>query len=292
MICFNLHKTLKGISGDMNLELELDIPKGDLVTLYGDSGAGKTSTLRMLSGLLRPDFGKISVNDDVWFDINQNINLSPQQRNIGYVFQDYALFPNMTIRENLEFALTKNQNNGIVSGLIDIVELGELQHRKPNTLSGGQQQRVALARALVQQPQLLLLDEPLAALDNTIRLKLQDYILKVHREYKLTTILISHDIGEIIKLSDKVYVLKEGQIIKQGTPTEVFINKKINDDLKVTGIVLAIEKQNENYEITLSVHSQIIKIKTTTSEIKDIKIGDFMVMTSEILNPKLYKINS
>lgn len=290
MICFNLYKTLKGISGNMNLELELDIPKGDLVTLYGDSGAGKTSTLRMLSGLLRPDSGKITVNDNIWFDINQSINLSPQQRNIGYVFQDYALFPNMTIRENLEFALTKNQNNGIVSDLIDIVELGELQYRKPNTLSGGQQQRVALARALVQQPQLLLLDEPLAALDNTIRLKLQDYILKIHREYKLTTILISHDIGEIIKLSNKVYVLKEGQIVKHGAPTEVFINKKINDDLKLTGIILAIEKQNENYEITLSVHSQIIKIKATTSEIEDIKIGDFMIMTSEILNPKLYKI--
>lgn len=287
MIEFDIHKTLKGASGSFNLELNLYIKEGQLVTLYGDSGAGKTSTLQMLSGLLKPDSGRIIVNDVVWFDRDKNINLSPQQRGIGYVFQDYALFPNMTVRQNLEFALKKHQDNSIISELINIVELEELQDRKPNVLSGGQQQRVALARALVQQPRLLLLDEPLSALDIAIRSKLQDYILKAHNTYGLTTVLVSHDIGEVIKLSDNVIVLENGKIIKQGTPLEVFIGKTIDSAIQLAGVVLAIN----NLEVTLSVASQIIKVKSTEKELLTIKIGDTLVLTSEMVNPQLYKIN-
>lgn len=287
MIEFDIHKTLKGASGSFNLELNLHIKEGQLVTLYGVSGAGKTSTLQMLSGLLKPDSGRIIVNDVVWFDRDKNINLSPQQRGIGYVFQDYALFPNMTVRQNLEFALKKHQDNSIISELINIVELEELQDRKPNALSGGQQQRVALARALVQQPRLLLLDEPLSALDIAIRSKLQDYILKAHNTYGLTTVLVSHDIGEVIKLSDNVIVLENGKIIKQGIPLEVFIGKTIDSAIQLAGVVLAIN----DLEVTLSVASQIIKVKSTEKELLTIKIGDTLVLTSEMLNPQLYKIN-
>lgn len=129
----------------------------------------------------------------VWF--KKKINLKPQQRNVGFMFQDYALFPNMSVRENLEFALKNDQNKAIIDQLIDIIALNELQHRKPETLSGGQKQRVAFARALVNKPDLVLLDEPLAALDKSMRHKLQKYIAEVQREMGFTMLIISHDVG-------------------------------------------------------------------------------------------------
>ncbi|MGB5361296.1 MAG: ATP-binding cassette domain-containing protein, partial [Eudoraea sp.] len=195
MIKIDIHKNLSGSDGPMNLRIKCEIKKGELVTLYGESGAGKTSTLRILAGLLKPDKGIITVENANWVNTKNRSYLSPQNRNIGYVFQDYALFPNMTVLQNLEFASKKGQNKKVITDLIEMMELGDLQHRKPQTLSGGQQQRVALARALVRKPNILLLDEPLAALDYKIRLKLQDYIARIHNEYGLTTLLVSHDIG-------------------------------------------------------------------------------------------------
>ena len=290
MIVLDVEKRLESAEGEMKLRIHIKIDKGQLVTLYGESGAGKTSTLRILSGLFKPDSGNIIVNDKIWFDSNKRINLLPQNRKIGYVFQDYALFPNMTVRQNLEFALKKGQSDEKVSNLIEIIELGDLQNKKPETLSGGQQQRVALARALVQQPELLLLDEPLAALDTKIRFKLQDYILKVHREYNLTTLLISHDIGEIMKLSDRVFVLEKGQITKQGPPDEIFINRQISGKFKFTGEVLKIERQEVVFVITVLIHSNLVKVVAQESEAKELKIGDKVMVASKAFNPILYKI--
>ena len=222
MIRFALHKKLNAASGMMFLQVKCEFESGQLVTLFGKSGVGKTSILRMLAGLMTPDAGQIIVEDATWLDTRQKINLRPQHRKVGLVFQDYALFPNMTVRENLLFALSKPQAQTFVAHLIDIVEFQTLQNRKPDSLSGGQKQRVALARALVQRPKLLLLDEPLSALDIEMRRKLQSYILKVHQEFGLTTILVSHDLSEILKMSDKVIILEEGKIIRQGSPPEVF----------------------------------------------------------------------
>jgi molybdate transport system ATP-binding protein len=224
MIEVALQKKLSASMGEMLLEVAFKIEKGSLVTLYGKSGAGKTSILRMLAGLLRPDEGRIWVNGTVWYDAKQKICLKPQKRKVGLLFQDYALFPNMTVRGNLEFALEKGQDRKTVSEIIEVMELGELQLRKPQTLSGGQKQRVALARALVHLPEILMLDEPLSALDAEMRQKLQDYILKVHREYQLTTILVSHDLSEILKMSNQVLVLEQGLITHKGTPAEVLGN--------------------------------------------------------------------
>lgn len=213
MIAFDLHKKLSSPSGEMSLQVCQEIEKGSFVTLYGKSGAGKTSVLRMLAGLFSPDRGCIKMNGVCWFDAAGKINLPPQKRKVGFMFQDYALFPNMTVRENLAFALLKGQDKKVVGELLEIMELGELQHLRPAKLSGGQQQRAALARALVQQPEILLLDEPLSALDTGMRHKLQDHILELHREYRLTTILVSHDREEILKMSDKVLHLEEGRIV-------------------------------------------------------------------------------
>lgn len=290
MIKYNVSKALLTAQGKMTLHLDLEIPSGQFLTLYGESGVGKTTSLRMLSGLLKPDSGEITVNNQVWYNSKQGIYSSPQNRKVGVVFQDYALFPNMTVYENLKFALGRQKNQSIIDELISIMELDQLKDRKPETLSGGQKQRVALARALVQQPQILLLDEPLSALDIKNRLRLQDYILKVHRKYNLTTILISHDIGEIHKLSDWVCVLEQGQVVKQGTPSEVFVNQNISGKFKFTGEVLEIIKQEVVYLVRVLIHNEVVQIIAQDNEIQGLKPGDKVIVASKAFNPILYKI--
>jgi molybdate transport system ATP-binding protein len=221
MININVTKNLFGANGELNLQFNTKILPREFVTIYGPSGAGKTSVIRMLAGLLEPDSGHIEVDDKIWFDKNKKINIKPQLRNIGIVFQEYSLFPNMTVRGNLEFALEKNQSKKIVDELLQLTELEQLHNKKPDLLSGGQKQRVALARALIRKPKLLLLDEPLSALDTEMQTKLQDYILQMHQQFNLTTILVSHDLNEVIKMSKRVLVLEEGQIKKDGLPLDV-----------------------------------------------------------------------
>jgi molybdate transport system ATP-binding protein len=149
MISINISKKLFGANGELNLQFNSKIISQEFVTIYGPSGAGKTSMIRMLAGLLQPDNGTIQVDEDIWFDKNKKTNIKPQLRNIGIVFQEYSLFPNMTVRGNLEFALEKNQSKNIVDELLQLTELEQLHDKKPGVLSGGQKQRVALARALI-----------------------------------------------------------------------------------------------------------------------------------------------
>ncbi len=221
MIDIDISRKLFGPNGSLDLRFTATIGDGELVTIYGPSGAGKTSVLRMIAGLLTPDDGRIVVDQINWFDKAGKTNVRTQRRNIGMVFQDYSLFPNMTVRENLEFALEKGQSKTILDDLLQLTELGDLYNKRPTLLSGGQKQRVALARALVRRPKLLLLDEPLSALDAEMQSKLQDYLLQIRKEYNLTTILISHDLLEVIKMSKRVLILEDGYIKKDGAPTEV-----------------------------------------------------------------------
>ncbi|MCL6265734.1 ABC transporter ATP-binding protein [Flagellimonas myxillae] len=290
MMTIQIQKQLDGPEGPMRLDVNIQVAPGEFVTLYGSSGAGKTSTLKILSGLMQPEAGKITVGDKVWLDTSKHIHVKPQERNIGYVFQDYALFPNMSVKQNLEFALPRQGDPSIVKELIQVMELNNIQQKKPTTLSGGQQQRVALARTLVQQPKLLLLDEPLSALDLKTRLRLQDYLQKVHRKYLLTTILISHDIGEIHKLSDRVIVLEEGRVIRQGTPSQVFVNQDLSGKFKFQGAVLQIEKNEVVYIVTVLVQNQMVKVIAQESEIENLKVGDAVIVASKAFNPILYKI--
>ncbi len=290
MIKLAIQKELKSEGGKMSLNIDLNINKGQFATLFGESGAGKTSTLRMLSGLLKPDKGLITVNGKEWFESAKNINLRPQQRKVGYVFQDYALFPNMTVRENLEFALQKKQDRYIIDELIEFIELQELQNRKPSTLSGGQQQRVALARALVQKPEILILDEPLSALDHAMRIKLQEYILKIHKKYRLTTLLVSHDIGEIVKLSDQVFELQDGQIIKQGNASDFFGLDKTSAKFRFTGEILSIKQEEVIYVIAVLIGNDVVKIVSDPSEAINLKIGDKVFVASKAFNPIIQKI--
>ncbi|MGS2740803.1 ABC transporter ATP-binding protein [Sinomicrobium sp. M5D2P17] len=290
MITLTLHKMLQSAHGNMSLHLEITVLQGQFVTLFGESGAGKTSALRMLSGLMDPDQGHITVNGTTWFDKDRKINLRPQQRNIGYVFQDYALFPNMTVRQNLEFALDKKQSGTIVDDLIDTVELRELQHRRPDTLSGGQKQRVALARALVRQPEILLLDEPLSALDSAMRQKLQQHILEVHSKYELTTILISHDVGEILKLSDRVYEIQNGRILRQGSPEALFGLGQSSAKFRFTGEVSGIQKADVVFIISIRIGNDLVKVIADPSEAELLQTGDKVAVASKAFNPVIRKI--
>ncbi|TDN37310.1 ATP-binding cassette domain-containing protein [Hymenobacter sp. UV11] len=219
MLDFHLTKALHTAAGPRTLDVALALPPGELLALSGPSGAGKTTLLRLLAGLDRPDAGFVRCEEQTWYDGPRRQWLPPQRRPLGFVFQDYALFPNMTVRENLAFAAEgQSDKNQWVNELLELLELGELAARRPALLSGGQQQRVALARALARRPRLLLLDEPLSALDLPTRLRLQQVLADVHRRFALTTILISHDPAEIARLAHRVLTLDLGRVVGVGLP--------------------------------------------------------------------------
>jgi len=290
MIELVVHKKLWSSSGDMSLEVDLSLTPGTFTTLYGPSGAGKTSLFRIFAGLLYPEEGRIRVDDKTWLDTSMEINLPPQKRKIGFLFQDYALFPNMTVRENLLYALRENQDKKVVENLIEIIELGGLQHRKPDTLSGGQKQRVALARSLVRKPGILLLDEPLSALDHTMRQKLQHYVLEVHREYQLTTLMVSHDIAEILKMSNHMLVIEQGKIIRQGSPAEIFTHKEVSGKFQFSGEIIGIQKQDFIFIITILIGNELVKVVADEAEGESLNIGDKVLVASKAFNPIIRKI--
>lgn len=292
MIEIDFTKTLDGGAGSFDLELKLAIEAGAFTTIYGASGAGKTSTLRMISGLMTPDRGSLVVNDEVWYDSSKKINKKPQERSIGFVFQDYALFGHMTVLENLIFAKGKKDGTNSIDELLEVMELQQLQHRKPETLSGGQKQRMALARALVQKPKLLLLDEPFAALDNTIRFKLHEYLKRVQERYDLTTILISHEVGEIIKLADKVVCLEQGKISKIGSPDTVFTNQNLSGKFKFPGVVVKVEKEEIISVVSVRIHTQVVKVVVQHHEAEALALGDQVMVVSKAFNPILYRLES
>lgn len=262
MISFSLQKKLHAANGNMLFDISHTIKPGSFIGIYGASGVGKTSLLRMLAGFLQPETGFIKVQENDWYNSNKKISLSPQKRSIGFVFQDYALFPNMTVKENLLFAIDKASPKNVVEELLTLVELEQLHNRKIQTLSGGQKQRVALARALVRKPALLLLDEPLSALDEELRDKLQSLILSIHKQFNLTTLLVSHDMAEMTRLADEIIFIKDGVVEKSGSPVQMFAAAESNGALQLTAIV--VEKAND--ELCLLIGKDLVKIKVDAKE--------------------------
>ncbi|MFA7022829.1 ABC transporter ATP-binding protein, partial [Aliarcobacter sp.] len=191
MISLNIKKELHGSNGVMNLDINLSLQNGEFVALSGDSGSGKTTLLRVLAGL-EEAFGEIIVDGEIW--LNEKIKKPIQKRDIGFVFQDYALFENLSVIDNLLYV---KKDKDLAKQLLSLTDLYELKNRYPSSLSGGQKQRVSLCRALMKRPKILLMDEPLSALDPHMRLKLQDEILTLHKEFKTTTIMVSHDPSEM-----------------------------------------------------------------------------------------------
>lgn len=216
-----LRKKLAAPRGPMLLDVKLELPTGAFAVLTGPSGSGKSMLLRLLAGLERPEEGRVVLGDSVWQDSRQGLFLKPQDRSVGMVFQQYALFPHWSVRQNLRYALPRGESASRIEELLDVMELGELGDRLPHLLSGGQQQRVALARALVRRPKLLLLDEPLSALDVRTRRRLQQYLLQLHRSYGLTILLVTHDPQEMMQLADQLIWLEAGRIVQQGDPQRI-----------------------------------------------------------------------
>lgn len=290
MIEIDIIKPLYTADGIINLKVNKKINKGDFLTLFGKSGSGKTTLLRILAGLETPKSGKIVVDKEIWFDSSKKINLSPQKRNVGFVFQDYALFPNMSVRKNLEFALKNKNEIKKVDEILEIMEIKNLSNMKPELLSGGQKQRVALARTLMTNPKILLLDEPLSALDTTMRLKLQDELSLIHQKFNITSILVSHDISEVFKLSNRVFKINLGEIEEDGTPNELFSNQKISSKFKIVGEILSIKKSDILYIIEILSNNEVVKATAVEDEIKDLKIGDKILLSSKAFNPIVNKI--
>ena len=298
MIEIDVAKKLFSARGEFTLALQLNIGQGEFISLFGESGAGKTTLLRCLAGLEKPDTGSIKVNGETWFDSKTSFMLPARHRHAGYMFQDYALFPNMSVRGNLEFALRPGADKKRVSELIEMMGLGELQQRKPDALSGGQKQRVALARALAAEPQLLLLDEPFSALDHATRVRLQDEVMRMQRHFGLTTVMVSHDVSEVYKLSQRVMVIEHGRIAKQGSPADVFkagqSTSKLSSSGKFSfaGEVLEIETADVVFAVTLLVGNQVVRVIATPDEAKNLKQGDRVMLMSKAFNPVLQSVLS
>ena len=207
--------------------ISLDIADGELVSLLGPSGCGKTTTLRCIAGLETPEEGRIEIDGEVVFDSSAGIMVEPYNRSIGMVFQSYAIWPHLTVFENVAFPLRVRRRPGAeveqkVSRALEMVGLGAFRDRSSQQLSGGQQQRVAVARAIVHAPAVLLFDEPLSNLDAKLRDRTRAELRKLQRDLHVATVYVTHDQAEALSLSDRILVMSEGRILQQGTPEDIY----------------------------------------------------------------------
>ncbi|MBL8217841.1 MAG: ABC transporter ATP-binding protein [Bryobacterales bacterium] len=226
MILARLKKRFPAGLNSAEFLLDVEIKTSDMVTvLFGPSGAGKTLTLDAIAGFVRPDEGRIMLDDDILFDGATGVHLIPQTRRCGYVFQNYALFPHMTLRENLEFASEfrpKLERHRKVNEVLELFRLTDLSGRRPKELSGGQKQRCSIARALLAEPRVLLLDEPAQGLDPMLRAELYDVLRNVRATFDTPILMVTHDLEECFALGDRMFILTDGRIVQQGTPSEIF----------------------------------------------------------------------
>ncbi|EAI4336146.1 sulfate/molybdate ABC transporter ATP-binding protein [Campylobacter jejuni] len=286
MIKININHPMNTAKGRLNLNFKKDIESGKITALFGESGAGKTTLLKIIAGLIKPKLGCIEVDNELWFDSSKNFSLALQKRKIGFVFQDYALFPNMNVKENIAYAASSKAK---VSELLALMDLENLAKIYPKHLSGGQAQRVALARALAREPKILLLDEPLSALDFKMRANLQDELAKILEYFKISTLLVSHDLAEIYKLSHRILELKNGKIIKDFPKNEFFTHSSISAKLRLSATLLEIKKSDILVVLTLLLNQDIIKITLSEEEFlkayQDMKIGDTLILSVKAFNP-------
>jgi molybdate transport system ATP-binding protein len=205
--------------------LSVPLNRFSVTALMGPSGCGKTTILRCLAGLDRPQSGQIHFGNVCWFNAAQRIQQTPQQRGVGLLFQEYALFPHLTARENVAYGISRSVRRtqpARIQELFALLQLEGLESRYPRQLSGGQQQRVALARAVATSPRLLLLDEPLAALDSATRANLREDLRRLLAAWGIPTILVSHDRDDVISLAHEVLILDQGEIVRRGAPEGIF----------------------------------------------------------------------
>lgn len=260
--------------------ISLEISKGEFITLLGSSGCGKTTTLRIIAGLEQPDAGS------VWLDGREVTGLEPNQRDVNTVFQNYALFPHMNVAENIGYGLKlkkvpKSEIRKKVSQMLELVQLEGYEKRKPSELSGGQKQRVAIARALVNNPKVLLLDEPLGALDLQLRRAMQIELKHLQKKLGITFIYITHDQEEAINMSDRIAVMKDGRIEQIGTPDEIYNHPKTSYVATFVGnaniLHGAAERiQGENAIVKIENDRVIVKLETSQQNTEDTGVKQYL----------------
>ena len=216
----DIKKRVNGFSLDVSWEIG-----NELAVLFGYSGAGKSLTLKLVAGLMKPDSGIIESNGTVCFNSVSGIDLPPQNRSFGYVFQDLALFPHMTVRENILYGakgVSINERAERLSGLINKFRIQGIEDKMPSEISGGQKQRVAFARAMIRRPEVLLLDEPFSALDLPLRIEMQDFLREIRQDFGVPVVLITHDPSEAGALADTMIIYAGGSVVQTGSPDALF----------------------------------------------------------------------
>lgn len=288
MLNISLQKTWK----EFKLDVAFKPPHGKITALFGHSGAGKSSILRIISGLEIADGGRVCYGKEVWFDEAKGIHLPPQRRSTGFVFQDFALFPHLTVERNVAYGIKEKGRLNDLKDLLCLAGLSGYERHYPAQLSGGQKQRVALIRALARKPEILLLDEPLSALDWETRRQLQEDLKKIISQFHITTLYVTHDVTEVYKLADYVVVLESGRIVKEGTPEEVFLGKKLSTRIQITGKVAAIESDSIIAVVTVIHDNQYFKTLIDTEEIDrlNLKVGDDVIIGAKSSDVILFKV--
>ncbi len=288
MIELRIQHPLTSADGADMLDISLQIAAQQTACLSGASGAGKTTLLRIMAGLITPQHGFLRVGEQIWLDTERGICLSPQQRSVGLVFQDYALFPHMTVQANIAYALQTAQPD-LVQYLLTLTGLQALAQRKPAQLSGGQQQRVALARALARiwgQPgSVLLLDEPLSALDAAMRSQLQTALQQAMQQSACTSLLVSHDMAEIFRLCQQVFVLEHGRIARSGLPEQVFLQGGQAGQLTLQAQVLAVRREEVVYVLSLLIGQEVTEVFASAEQAAGLQPGDRIAVAARSITP-------
>lgn len=291
--------------GNFHLKIKFEA-KNEILSILGASGCGKSMTLKCIAGIERPDKGKIVLDGITLFDSEKRINLPPQKRKVGYLFQQYALFPDMTVEQNIACGVRdKNKKDFIVQEFVRAMNLEGMEKKKPYQLSGGQQQRAALARILANEPEVLLLDEPFSALDSFLRFQLEREVHESMKRFGKTVILVSHDRDEVFRLSDSIATMKDGVIETIGDKQEVFHNPKTKNGAILTGCKNISQAQMvdsehiyaKDWDMTLRVSAVTSNVKYVGIRMHDVQVSsekdentiDCKVM-GEIENPFSYTV--
>jgi molybdate transport system ATP-binding protein len=272
MLQVSISKKLTGRnSNEFTLDAQFKCPN-EMIILFGPTGAGKTLTLDCIAGLEVPDKGRIIVNDTTYFDSERNINISPQKRKVGYLFQNYALFPHFTVEKNIMFGIRSGNHIKELEKMLNLFEIHGLEKRYPSQLSGGQRQSVALARALVTQPKILLLDEPFSAIDHITRVRLRRDLKKIREMIRIPIVLITHNPVEAYTMADTLIVYRHGGIEQIGSPKEIFTKPKSKHVARLVGMNNIFKgKVLDTGEDEIVIQSQE---KITARGVLDLKIGE------------------
>ena len=283
----------KGFAGGRGkpfiLDASFSIPSGRVTVIFGPSGSGKSTILRLLAGLEKGDYGHIKKSGKTWFDSEKRIDLSPKDRRAGFLFQDLALFPHMNVMENVLYA-TGMKDRDRAEDLLEMTQLGGLKDCRVDQLSGGQRQRLALARALGGTPDLLLLDEPFSALDREVKKRLYDEFTELHARLGFTAVMVTHDMAEAYRLAEHALILKEGKVIKEGSPEEVFLGKSLSTRIQLPAKVLAMESDEIHTLLTVEEGLRTFRVFVDNEEAAKIEIGDEVIVAAKASDALVFKV--